>query len=89
MAKLKHDMDRLSKCSVSLPTKLGAPERGYNSVGRVAALQAACRRFESDYLHQPSQKLTLLGNAQASLKRKPKGLRFFLRTRSASLRGLD
>ncbi len=25
---------------------------GYNSVGRVAALQAVCRRFESDYLHQ-------------------------------------
>ena len=28
------------------------PSWGYNSVGRVAALQAACRRFESDYLHQ-------------------------------------
>ena len=25
---------------------------GYNSVGRVSALQAECRRFESDYLHQ-------------------------------------
>ena len=30
------------------------PYRGYNSVGRVSALQAECRRFESDYLHQPS-----------------------------------
>ena len=28
---------------------------GYNSVGRVSALQAECRRFESDYLHQSSQ----------------------------------
>ena len=30
------------------------PYRGYNSVGRVSALQAECRRFESDYLHQPT-----------------------------------
>ena len=34
---------------------------GYNSVGRVSALQAECRRFESDYLHQ-------FGSTQASVK---------------------
>ena len=33
-----------------LPPKI--PAWGYNSVGRVSALQAECRRFESDYLHQ-------------------------------------
>ena len=32
---------------------------GYNSVGRVAALQAACRRFESDYLHHTEVSSTI------------------------------
>ena len=68
MAKLKHDMDRLSKCSVSLPTKLGAPERGYNSVGRVSALQAECRRFESDYLHQAEAPFSIFENREFGIK---------------------
>ena len=46
--------------------------RGYNSVGRVSALQAECRRFESVYLHQPWRRFR-----HRSLLRLPLGRFFF------------
>ena len=39
------------KTRVQLPPLRYQPFWGYNSVGRVSALQAECRQFNSDYLH--------------------------------------
>jgi hypothetical protein len=34
--------------------------RGYSSAGRAPALQAGCQRFESAYLHQKREELSII-----------------------------